>query len=205
MMHDYCDPKIRILLTEEARSKVQISRRGKHNEYADHRIGMTNIHIEKGLMFAQVDWGIDGLDMPVSPEIEQFVSTYSIEWGEGPNSLAEGIYKLCKGKNVLASARVRRREVCRGAFKTDIMVTSKKRGYAVQLFELVRTGKLRPAVEVEEFKQIEGGLGELNRLRRQVPALQTKLSDKDKVNAELQKRLREARQQLQGVQQLMAA
>lgn len=199
------DPKIRVRLTEEARSKVRQHTRGKHGDYTDHTIGLTHIHIEKGILFAQVIWNIDGLDTPVSPEVLAYVDTYEIEWEEASGTLAEGIYRLCKGKTVLASGRVKRREAYNNTRKAEVLVSSKKREHAVQLFELIRTGKLRPAIEVEEFKQIEGGLAELRRLRAAVPRLEARIEEKNKTNAELQKRHRQVVEQLGGVQKLMAA
>ena len=56
----YYDPKLRARLAETARTKVGKNHRDKG--YFDYQVGMTNIHIEQGLMYTQVTWGIDGLD-----------------------------------------------------------------------------------------------------------------------------------------------
>ena len=203
----YNDPKLRARLNDSARPHVSKHWTGKHQEHCNHQIGITNIHVEQGNMFAQINWGIDGLDSPVSQEILQFVEFYEITQGHGTKVIrAEGVYVLWtdkkRNKTALARARI---TTCSITKNSDFYVSGAKREDVVKLFELIRDGKIRPDVEQNEFDQIEGVLGKFRRLERLVPMLESRLESKNMVNIELSRRLNDVRTQLAGVQRFAAA
>jgi hypothetical protein len=170
----FSDPKLRARLDENAREKVSREHYGDKGYY-NMCIGLTHVHIDQGLVYTQINWGVDGLDCPVSPDVTDFVELYDLT-GNLPRR-ADGIYLLeDRRKTALARARVKKHEFSRENEST-ILVTGEKRENVVKLFRLLEEGKIRPHVEQSEFDQIEGGLSELKRLRRENPLLKSQLEN----------------------------
>lgn len=191
-MPSYNDPTLRVRLTETVRGRVSRNYFGDKG-YCDHQIGMTKIHLEQGLMFSQIGWGIDGLDNPVSPEVADFVDIYDLT--HKVTKRAQGVYTLKDKKKVLARARVTDYR-SGGEDVSEVIVSGKERKDVVKLYELIRDGKVRPDTEHEEFKQIEGALGELKRLQREIPALQQRLASRDATVKSLNEQLATVRHEL---------
>jgi hypothetical protein len=175
------DLTLRARLSEKARPKVNKFPRGEKGHY-DYQIGLTIVHLDQGLIFSKIGWGVDGTDIPVSGEVAGFVEAYDL--GHRLSRRAPGIYvlKAKRGDKILARARVN--ESWLDKDKSDIFVNGAERKDVVKLFELVRDGKVRPEIEHVEFKQVEGALGELKRLRREVQMLRQELSVRDQVIAD---------------------
>ncbi len=197
----YNDPTLRTRLSEAAVQKVRKEHIGDKG-YCNHFIGMTRVHIEQGLVYAEVTWGIDGLDMPVSSEIKELVESYVVT--QKMSRRADGIYILRdKDCNVLARARVT--EYYINNDKSEVYVSGEKRKDVIELFGLLRDGKVRPDIEHEEFEQVEGNLNELRRLRRQVPTLEHQVTSRDETIASLCEQLKNVRVELAEAQAAAAA
>jgi len=165
-------PTLRVRLKTIASEEIRKDYYGKGNY--NHMIGNTRIHIEQGLIYAEVSWGIDGLDMPVSHEVEEYVDSFEVQGTL--SGLVKGIYVLRngEGKDVLARALV-------FAYVGDqkAHVSGKKREDVIKLFELLRDGEIRPDVEVQEFEQVEGGLNELRRVKEELASAERHLVARD--------------------------
>lgn len=182
-MHFTNDPVIRILLTNDSRSAV------KRDYYEQYKyspcIGMTNVHTDRGRLFALVDWSIDGLDALISPDVENFVESYELTNRRIPLR-APGIYSLMRDGETCARARVVDHHTFdRDSTTSSILVTGKDRRDVIELYNLVLSGTVRPDEESRAFDQIEGALGELERLRREVPALMQQIEERDALIASL--------------------
>lgn len=197
----YNDPILRARLKDNAMQNVHKERIGDKGYY-NHFIGMTRVHIEQGLVYAEVTWGIDGRDMPVSAEVEKIVESFVVT--DKIPSRADGVYILRDNdKKVLARARVK--DYFTGSDKSEVYVSGKDRKDVVKLYELVRDGKVRPDIEHEEFEQVEGNLDELRRLRRQVPTLERQVASRDETIASLKKQLKNVRVELAEAQAAAAS
>ncbi len=176
------DPLIRILLTNDSRSVV---RKDYYEQYKyNQNIGMTNVHTDRGRLFALVDWSIDGLDALISPDVENFVESYELT-NQKIALRAPGIYSLMRDGETCARARVVDHPFERCGTTSSVLVTGKKREDVVELYQLVLSGTVRPDEESRTFDQIEGALGELERLRREVPALMQQIEERDALIASL--------------------
>ncbi len=195
-MASYDDPNLRARLTEDARPKVAKNNYGDKG-YFDHQIGITKIHLDQGLLYTQVAWGIDGNDTPISSDVANFVDIFEITFNK-LSRRAAGIYILRdndRKKTVLARARVQDTRYA-GDSVSEITVSGKKRQDTVKLFSLIQAGKIRPDVETEEFKQIEGTLGELKRLRQENPHLKRQVASRDETIRSLHEQLGNVRREL---------
>lgn len=191
----YNDPTLRVRINSTGRESVRERNYGKHREYTQHLLGMTKVHIEQGLVFAQIGWGVDGNDLPVSPDVENFIEMYDIS--SKISHRADGVYKLRdKNRKVVATARVQPYRYSSDNDKSEVYVSGKNRKDVVKLYELVRDGKIRPDVEHDEFEQVEGNLNELRRLRRQVPTLERQVASRDETVASLREQLKNVRVEL---------
>lgn len=186
----YNDPTLRVRLTNFANGRVRKEHFGDKGYYS-HVIGVTRVHIEQGIVYAEITWGIDGHDMPVSLEVKGLVDSYVVTSKIAHR--ADGIYVTRdKDKKVLARAR----STTYTKDQSDVYVSGKKRKDVLKLFELLRDGKIRPDVELEEFKQIEGSLGELRRLRRLVPKLEGQVESRNGTITRLKDQLKNVRAEL---------
>lgn len=193
----YNDPTLRARINPDGRGKVETRRHGKHMEYKEYSLGMTNVHLEQGLVYAKIGWGVDGTDIPVSPDVEPFVEMFDIS--KDINTRASGIYTLkARGQTTVATARVQQADYDKD--KVNVYVSGKNRKDVVKLFELIRDGKIRPDIEHGEFEQIEGALGELRRLRRQNPALERQVAARDESIRALKEQLANVRSELADAQ-----
>lgn len=193
----YGEPTFRARLNDNVRARMTQRHEGKG--YIQHQVGNTNIRLEKGLPYADIAWGIDGRDYPISSEVANFVDVYELTVDYSFVRRVAGIYVLRGGgrnKPVLARARV----LDSGSDKSSILVSGKEREDVVKLYELVRDGKVNPEAELTEFKQIEGGLRELNRLRNRVPQLEQDVAIRDSRLKVQSEQLRSVREQLSKVQ-----
>ncbi|HEY4501462.1 MAG TPA: hypothetical protein VJJ20_00110 [Candidatus Paceibacterota bacterium] len=199
-MASYSDPTLRARLNEIARPEVTKNHFGDKG-YFDHQVGITKIHLDQGLMYIQIGWGIDGMDNPISSDVAETIDTFEITFSNLVRRTA-GIYILRdkdKKKTVLARARVQDSRY-QGNDSSDIIVSGKERNDVVKLFTLIQAGKLRPDIENEEFKQIEGAVNELKRLRRENPALRRQVQSRDETIQSLNGQLSDVRRQLSGIQ-----
>ena len=179
----YNDPILRARLKDNAMQNVHKERIGDKGYY-NHFIGMTRVHIEQGLVYAEVTWGIDGRDMPVSAEVEKIVESFVVT--DKIPSRADGVYILRDNdKKVLARARVK--DYFTGSDKSEVYVSGKDRKDVVKLYEL------------------EGNLDELRRLRRQVPTLERQVASRDETIASLKKQLKNVRVELAEAQAAAAS
>lgn len=195
-MSSYNTPNLRTLLSKEARAATKEIWVGnqKYGGKEPH-IGMTLLRIEQGQLYAEVNWGIDGTDIPVSPDVEQFVVSYDLN-EVIDMSRASGVYTLHKGKTTEVLAKALVIPYGRDNEKSDIRVSGAKRKDVVKLFELIRGGKVRPDIEHEEFEQVEGNLNELRRLRRRVPTLESQVKSRDETIASMREQLKNVRVEL---------
>ncbi len=181
-MHFTNDPLIRILLTNDSRSVVK---RDYYEQYKyNQNIGMTNVHVDRGRLFALLDWGIDGLDASISPDVADLVESYELT-NHKIALRAPGIYSLTRDGETRARARVVDHPFERDGTASSVLVTGKKREDVVELYKLVLSGTVRPDEEACTFDQIEGALGELERLRGEVPALMQQIEERDALIASL--------------------
>ncbi len=198
----YNDPTLRARINSTCRESVHERNHGKNRDYTEHLLGLTKVHIEQGLVYAQIGWGVDGNDLPISPDVENFVEMFDVS--SKITLRADGIYKLRdKKRKIVATARVQPHSYSND--KSEIYVSGKDRKDVVKLYELIRDGKVRPDIEHEEFEQVEGTLNELRRLRRQVPALEHQVVSRDETIASLKKQLKTVRVELAEAQAAAAA
>ncbi len=124
-------------------------------------IGKTRVTVEQGIVFSEINWGIDGSDMPVSTDIATNIEAYIVSWNSA-TARAVGIYKLRdkKSRAVLATAKVSKDSNSHTWF-----IKASDRARALELFELLQKGKIRPAEESEVFEQQPELMAELRQLR----------------------------------------
>lgn len=186
---------LRARLSDTIRGKVVKNHFGDKGYY-DHQIGNTKVHLEQGLVYAEVSWGIDGLDYPVSPDVAKSVDMFEIT-SDKLQRRAAGIYTLrSKNGNVVLARALIHDHSWAGERTSKVTVAGKERKDVVKLFELIKTGQIRPDVEQVEFKQIEGSLGELKRLRHRVTAADAQIANQHSTIASLNQQLDDVRRQL---------
>lgn len=138
----YYDPKMSAVLKKSAfeGQTVWQQRTGRHGEYTNHFVGKTAVSINSGEITSTINWGIDGKDVTISPDIEPLVDYYVIEHGL-QDVPAGGLYKLRNSRgHVLAEARTQK------SFgdKTEVYVRGKERADVVKLYEQIRNGETAP-------------------------------------------------------------
>lgn len=196
------DRTLNVRLNEEGRQQVQVERHGKNGEYSNYLVGITAVHIKQGVAYAQVGWGLDGRNLPVSPDVAGYIDAFEISVYLSA-SRAPGIYSLKKEGTVLAQARVSPHPHSNGDDRSYIYSCGKERDDVVTLYELIRDGKIRPEQEQEEFEQIEGALPELQRLREEVPRLRRQVDETAAEINTIKVQLQLANNQLNGARTIL--
>lgn len=156
----HTDPKLLAILDESARGRVKTERYGHKGDYTRLLVGITAVAIDAGELSSKIGWGINGLDIGISSDVESHIDCFTIE-----HILVEavmGYYPLRnRSGHILAEARVAESI---GGTKIDVYVRGKDRADVVKLFEQIRDGETAP-------EAAGGRRGLISNLREQIAGL----------------------------------
>ena len=129
----------RVRLNQAGYESVRESRYGK--DFREFVLGKARVHLDNGLAYANVPWGLDGLDVPLSSDISpEYIDEFELKPEFIKPHLNEGDYLLRnKSGHILARGRVTNHP---GG--SSVLVMGKVREHVINLCTQICAGETAP-------------------------------------------------------------